>query len=425
MTRRTRTLPLALLLGSLAALPAGAQPAPGRWSVAVGAWAVPLVTHASPAVAGEAKTEAYLSQPVVMAHAASPGGGLSLLGTLNLEGLTLRRGELSAGIWGEGYVDRRHPHTYLHELVATARPLGGGSGEAEVTLTAGRGFAPFGTDDPMARPLAKFPANHHLSHVLERWMVVAAARFGAAGVEAGAFAGNEPTGAGDVSGLERFGDSWAGRVTLRPVAELELQGSHARVASPDFPPAAESAHRKWSASARWEREWEGGERGYALLEWAWTGEYFSGERAHDFRTVLAEAAVRRGVWEVAGRWERTTRPEEERLSDPFRTPVPHVDVHLLGITRWSIYSVRAELASAAGPLRVRPFAEVARARVRPVLANQFFDPAAHFGDDAIWGLSVGARLEAGTPHRRMGRYGAALPPARAGGGGAHPAGHHE
>ena len=40
------------------------------------------------------------------------------LGILNLEGLTLSRGELDLGEWGEGFVDRRHPHTYLHELMA-------------------------------------------------------------------------------------------------------------------------------------------------------------------------------------------------------------------------------------------------------------------------------------------------------------------
>ena len=39
-----------------------------------------------------------------------------------------------------------------------------------------------------------------------------------------------------------------------------------------------------------------------------------------------------------------------------------------------------------------------------------------FGDDRIWNLSLGVRLEAGEGHGRMGRYGAALPRALPGEG---------
>ncbi len=31
----------------------------------------------------------------------------------------MRHGELSLGAFGEGFADRRHPHTYLHELMLT------------------------------------------------------------------------------------------------------------------------------------------------------------------------------------------------------------------------------------------------------------------------------------------------------------------
>ena len=42
--------------------------------------------------------------------------------------VTLEGGELTPGAWGEGFVDRRHPHTYVHELLADrgGRAPGGG-----------------------------------------------------------------------------------------------------------------------------------------------------------------------------------------------------------------------------------------------------------------------------------------------------------
>src|SRR5829696_6153673 len=83
--------------------------------ITVGAHAVGLTTHATPAMHGRNLTEAYLTQPAVMVDASL--GSLQFAGMLNFEGLTLRRGELNAGVWGEGYVDRRHPHTYLHEAI--------------------------------------------------------------------------------------------------------------------------------------------------------------------------------------------------------------------------------------------------------------------------------------------------------------------
>ena len=89
----------------------------------------------------------------------------------NLEGWTLDRGELNAGVWGEGYVDRRHPHTFLHELILSATTSLAGF---DASLSAGRGFAPFGTDDPMVRPFVKYPANHHLAQILERWVAIGA-----------------------------------------------------------------------------------------------------------------------------------------------------------------------------------------------------------------------------------------------------------
>jgi len=390
---------------ALAAAPAAGQEtghvAASSWSVS--ASALPLLTRASPAMAGEALTEAYLARPVLSARATLGGGRLEAEGMLNLEGFTLRRGELNAGIWGEGYVDRRHPHTYLHEAVATARIFRSRRAAASVTL--GRGFAPFGTDDPMARPFAKYPANHRLAQVLERLVGIAALRAGPLVLEAGLFNGDEPTAPEDLGTPERFGDSWSARAPLLPLPGLELQASHARLASPEHPAGSGLDQRKWSASARFESGGHEGEGEYALVEWARTE-----ETAFDFDTWLAEGAVRRRGFEAALRFERTLRPEEERLDDPFRTPVPHPDTHLLGTTRWRILT-----ASLAGPtlegagVRARPFAEAARASVEETLGSPVFDPGAHYGASRLWSLSLGARVEVGAPHRRMGRYGVALP----------------
>ena len=52
--------------------------------------------------------------------------------------------------------------------------------------------------------------------------------------------------------------------------------------------------------------------------------------------------------------------------------------------------------------------ELSRAAAGKVFETQFFDPVSFFGDDRIWNLSLGVRLEAGGAHGRMGRYGAAL-----------------
>lgn len=385
---------------------AGHAAQPGsRWGL--GAQAIGVATRVDPAVNGESRTEAYLTQPVLMAHAGLAGGRVELMGTLNLEGLTLRGGELNPGIWGEGYVDRRHPHTYLHEAVAVLRPRPAG-GALDLSLAAGRGFVPFGTDDPMVRPFVKFPANHHLAQVLERTVAIAAARGGPVLLEAALFNGDEPQGPGDLPRLRRFGDSWSVRGTLEPVRGMEASVSHARLESPEHPQGGVLDQRKWSAALRWERAAGGERRDYALLEWARTGEYDLGREAFRFPTLLAEAAARRRGVEVTARWERTDRPEGERLLDPFRTPVPHHDISILGVTRWQILTLGASAGAAPrGPVRLRPFVEASHLRASRVQPGSFFVPVEFYGAERMWSLSAGVRVEAGTMHGRMGRYGAA------------------
>jgi hypothetical protein len=406
--RPDRLLALALLLASGPALAqeehAHAPVAPRGW---IGARAIPLVTHASPVLDGDSRTELSLSQTMVM-------GGARLLKEvqasvmLNLEGLTLPDGEPTAGIWGEGFVDRRHPHTFLHEATVTvvSEP-----GSRAASVTAGRGFVPFGSDDPMVRPFVKFPLNHHLSQVLERLILVGAVRAGPALLEAALFNGDEPDGAGSLGTLSRFGDSWSVRATLRPVAGLEISASHARLDSPEQPTGGGLDHAKTHAGVRWERGASSTGGGYALLEWSRTGESNLGQTAFSFHTVLAEGALRRRAGQLALRVEQTERPDEERLEDPFRTPFPHGDVHLLGISRWRVATLSVSRELAWGAVRGQPFVEGAAQWVRPLRTPSAFVPREFYGSERLWSLSLGARLEVGAAHsHRPGRYGAATQP---------------
>src|SRR5262249_22146806 len=148
------------------------------------------------------------------------------------EGATLARGELNMGTYGEGYVDRRHPHTYLHEAMIGSQIEFGRVG---VSVASGKGFVPFGTDDPMSRPFAKYPVNHHLEQVIERLMVTGAVRVSRATLEGAVFNGDEPINPASAPRASRFADSWALRFTLYPVSSLQLSASAAHVNSPEVP----------------------------------------------------------------------------------------------------------------------------------------------------------------------------------------------
>ncbi len=372
-------------------------------SLELGAHAAALVTRVDPALLGDARTEAVLVHPMLLARAA--WDRLTFQGTLNLEGWTLADGAPAPGNSGEGFVDRRHPHTYLHEAALTVRFAAGAVGGS---VTAGRGFVPFGTDDPMVRPFAVYPANHHWSQILERLVLIGALRRGPVLVEAGVFNGDEPGRPLDLGRLSRVGDSWSVRGTVAPRPGLEAQVSHARVTSPEHALGGGLDQRKWSASGRHAMDLAGVGHVYALVEWGETHEYAGGRLAYIFTTVLAEAALERGPWRVAGRYERTTRPEEERLADPFRSARPHGDENIVGATRWNTVTAMAARRLNARGLDVEPFAEAALSRVREITGG-IFDPRELYGGERIGTLSLGIRLRAGMQHERMGRYGVAAP----------------
>ncbi len=374
----------------------------GPADIEIGAQAVGVVTRESPAIHGRDLTEGYVTQPMVMATATFWSDALEMKGTLDLEGPTMKRGELNAGIIGEGYIDRRHPHTYLHELVITGQRRVGDNG---ASITLGKGFAPFGTDDPMARPFEKYPINHHLSQILERAVAIGALRSRRVIVEAGLFNGDEPESPGDVPNRARYWDSWAGRVTLVPFPQGEFQTSYARVRSPENARGGGEDQHKQSASIRLE---DAQHSGYGFVEWARTSDYVGSTRTFSFTSLLAEASARYGVASGALRLERTERPDEARLTNEFKTPLPANDLSITGRSRWTIITGRlAVQVPVARTLSFEPFAEVARIRFTPTLRPSGFDPVQFYGSDRIWSFSFGATLRLGISHMRMGRYGVA------------------
>ena len=386
----------------------------------MGAHGIPAYTWADPVPGDRSLGEVRLVQPTIMAHAGALGNRARLVATLNLEGLTIPDGELTMGAAGEGFMDRRHPHTYLHELMLSVDDvLGRSDGTARVSLSAGKGFAPFGTDDPMARPVLRYPVNHHLAQILERTVGILGVRAGPVLAEAGLFNGDEPERPGQWPRISRFGDSWSGRLTVLPLPGLELQGSRASVHSPENRAGAGSDQTKWSLSARW----SGAVRRfpvYGLLEWARTSE---AEGFFVFHSVLAEGAWTAGRSNVYYRFERTERPEEERTLTPFRSQRPHLENSILGTTRWTIhtagYGVHVQPIEL---LSVLPFAEVSYGRIAEV-GGGLFNARSFYGKSSFWSLSVGARLDLGMPLHRMGRYGVAQDTANSISRGHH--GHHE
>jgi hypothetical protein len=345
--------------------------------------------------------EIRLVQPTVMAHAGAWSGRLLMVATLNLEGLTIPEGELAPGDWGEGFMDRRHPHTYAHELVLSyVEAL---SPSIRASLSAGKGFAPFGTDDPMSRPIFRYPVNHHLAQILERAVAIGAIRAGPLLAEAGLFDGDEPERPGQWPRISRFGDSWSARLALLPISQLELQGSHAEVHSPEHRLGSGTDQDKWSISARWEGAVHH-QPLYGLLEWARTSE---ANGFFVFRSVLAEGAWTRGRSRLQYRFERTDRPEEERTLSPFRSLRPHLENSILGQTRWTIHTAGYGFQlHPVDEVSAFPFVELSYGRVA-VLGGGLFDPASFYGKTSFWSFTIGARLSLGMPLHRMGRYGVA------------------
>ncbi len=390
-------------VAAVARAPLTAQPAPRG---ELGVMAIGGVTSADPALLERRFTEGYLTQPNLMGAASR--GWLRGTATLNFEGYTLRRGELNAGMYGEGYVDRRHPHTLVHEVMLAAVTPAERTWRA--SLAVGKGFTPYGTDDPMMRPFMKYPANHHHAQVIERVQAVGAVQLRRASrhitLEQAWFNGDEPVSPFAAPRWQRVGDSHSTRLTVAPTASLEWQASRAFVRSPGITQGGAFDHRQLSTSLRYTatspaRPWR-----YALVEFARTDEGFGRRRAFRFESVLAEGAASWRGWSLAARAERTERPEHERLLDLFRSSAGHIDFQIIGVTRWTIGTVQvAAPVWSLGGVRLRPFAEVASALAEARRTPAVFIPAEFYGAARQWSVTLGARLHVGSMRERMGRYG--------------------
>jgi len=397
-----RTIALVVMLGGGAVT----LPAQSAFQLMPMGQVIGVATRAEPLPLTAPRTELRLTQPVMMGHL-DAWSRLRLTTTINLESLTIPDGELTPGAWGEGYVDRRHPHTTVHELMLSAADLLGTiDGNGRLGLAVGKGFVPFGTDDPMVRPFLRYPVNHHLAQVLERAVVIAQYGVGPLVVEAALFNGDEPERPGQWPLLRsddgwRFGDSWSVRGEVRIAPGLDLQVSRATVHSPEHRPGAGGDARKTSASIRYADRDLAGQR-YALVEWAQTSEL---DGFFVFRSVLAEGMVHRGRFGLGYRFERTERPEEERITDPFRSKRPHIENSILGVTRWTLHTLRIEgdLLDPLASARVAPFIEATLGTVGKV-GGGLFEVSDYYASNRVRQLSVGVSIGWGMRGHRMGRY---------------------
>jgi len=354
------------------------------------AQAIPAATETNVVPGNRSLGELRVVQPVGMLDVSGFDDRVHFIATLDFEKYTIAHGELAPGDWGEGFEDRRHPHTLVHQLMLVV-------GSPRIFVGAGKGFVPFGTDDPMTRPVVRYPVNHHLSQILERAVGFAGVRAGPVILEGALFNGDEPVSPGSWPAMSRFGDSWATRLTVMPVTGLEAQISYAFVHSPENRPGAGPDDAKLSASARWERG-----RWYGLVEWAHTR---TAGGAFVFRSGLAEGACTLGSQRPYLRVERSDRPEEERLfASPFRTRRPLFENSILGITRWTVVTAGDAMElRRTRRVRLAPFVEGSYLGIARV-GGGVFDPQIQYGRTKGFEVSAGVRLAAGMRMPRMGRY---------------------
>lgn len=344
----------------------------------------------------------YVTQPAIMANLSSRGERFVLRTTLNFEGLTQPGGELTYGGWGEGFLDKRHPHTLLHEFMLS---WNNGNATRGFSISAGKGFAPYGTDDPMSRPIIKYPTNHHLSQALERWTLSGIAALGTWGLEGGIFGGQEPNGPYDLSNIESFADSWSARATKR--FGIGKMGTWPYEISASFANIAEEHHgatertRLFNVSIRHDHEHEGVPH-YAMVE------YSRSDPDDDdaYFALLGETSVRVGRHQPYARVEYATRPEYQR-NGPIGTTgffrYDH-DADPIGATRWLIVSGGYGISLGSNnKFSPRPYVETQYNHVRSERGG--VDPVALYGRASFWTVSAGLRVFVGGEPMRMGTYG--------------------
>lgn len=380
-------------------------PVGDRWSLSAMGQVFPVVT--APLQGGRSSdavslTGWYLTQPAVMANLEHEGGRLTLRTTLNFEGITQPNGALAYGGWGEGFIDKRHPHTLLHEFMLSFNSWNVGG--ADFSLSAGKGFAPYGTDDPMARPGLKYPTNHHLSQILERWTVNGVVLKGGWSAEVGIFGGTEPVDPYDFSNIESFGDSWSARLARRwgsgsgPMAEWEASISSAQVV--ESHESESHATQLWNLAIR-----HSGMVGNGTLYGLAEASRSDPEEYEGHFSVLGEVRWNRTGHQPYLRFEYATRPEYPRTGEAGTSGFYRYshDSEPIGATRWAISTVAYAYQLTDAQLSIRPFIEFQHHRVRSERGG--IGPDTLFGTNAFSTISVGVRMFFKGGPMRMGSYG--------------------
>ena len=348
------------------------------------------------------RREAYLTQPAAMFNVESRGARVALRATLNFEGLTQPDGEYTWGGWGEGFIDKRHPHTLLHEAMLSFNFWDFAGGAASLSL--GKGFAPYGTDDPMSRPPIKYPTNHHLSQILERWTLNGVYLRGDWSIEAGVFGGAEPENPYDFSNLESFADSWSARVARRfgagggPFPETELSVSYGNVREVHHGHAERTS--LYNAALRHEHT-----HGFGKMYYLVEGSLSEPEGGNGYYSVLGEGQLALGRHMPYGRIEYAIRPEFPRedmqgTEDFYR--YDH-DEDAIGATRWRILTLGYDFRASTYPVGVRPTIALQHHRVWEERGG--IRPETFFGQSSFWSVTAGFKMFFGGSPMRMGAYG--------------------
>jgi hypothetical protein len=370
-----------------------------------------------PGPRGDTRTEFQLERPLLTLHGGAAGGHLRFTAAISLDKLTTADGVPTLGAWGDGWYDRAHPHDYLHEaVVSLIGDVGPGGRRGRISLSAGKGTAPFGSDPTMARPVLRAPVNEHWTQIMDRLLVVLGMRLGRIGFEAGVFDNQSRevptrivTDSSDHAGDACFtcddhrGVSHSARLSLWPGDGLEFRVSGGVLVGSGHHGGTTSAREsQWHLSGRWDRT-IGGSNRVVLL-----GEVQRTRADRSFGTVLAE-----GQWDTGHkhrlyyRFERTDRPEGPRAANGYRSAPDTLGVPP-GITRWTVHTAGYSLAIPVGGIEVAPVLEGSVGRVTsvetpPVSLNTLY------GRRTMWSVAVGVKVAFGPGHL-MGRYGALAEP---------------